>query len=145
MAQDRKTFYLVIKTPDKTFYSEPVRELVVKTPEGEIGILPGHEAMVVAVAIGPIRILTKDDEWIDAVVSEGFMDINPDMTALLSDTAEWPEEIDVNRARRAEERAKERMQSKLSRIEYIQSQAALQRALSRLEMSTHSPHMAHRH
>lgn len=128
------TFYLEIVTPDRKFFSDEVEMLVLKTPEGEIGILAGHMPMVAAVAIGPIRIL-KDGEWTEAVLSEGFMEVKQDRTVILADTAEWPHEIDINRAKAAEERARERLQSQISRVEYMRSQAALQRAASRLKVT----------
>lgn len=130
------TFFLVIKTPEKQFYSQPAEELIVETPDGEIGILTGHQPMIVAVSIGPIRIKVSG-EWKDAVVSEGFMEVNQEMAVMLVDTAEWPEEIDINRAKRAEERAQERLQGQLSHLEYVKSQAAMQRAASRLQVSSH--------
>ena len=89
--------------------------------------------MVVAVSIGPIRI-KQNGEWLDAVLTEGFMEIKQDKTVILTDTAEWPNEIDVNRAKAAKERAEERLQRELSRAEYIRSQAALARALARLKV-----------
>ena len=128
------TFYLEIVTPDRKFFTGDVEMLILKTPEGEMGVLKDHMPMVVAVAIGPLRI-QKDGEWLEAVLSEGFMEIMKDKTVILADTAEWPNEIDINRARAAEERARERLQSQLSRIEYMHSQAALQRALSRLKVT----------
>lgn len=129
------TFNLEIVTPDRKFFSGEVEMLVLKTPEGEIGILKDHMPMVVAVAIGPIRI-QKDGDWLEAVLSEGFMKIMQDKTVILVDTAEWPNEIDINRAKAAQERAKERLQSQLSRVEYMRTQAALQRAFSRLQVSS---------
>ena len=128
------TFYLEIVTPVRKFFTGDVETIILKTPEGEMGVLKDHTPMIVAVAIGPTRIL-KDGEWLEAVLSEGFMEITKDKTVILADTAEWPNEIDINRAKAAEERARERLQSQLSRVEYMQSQAALQRALSRLKVS----------
>lgn len=129
------TFNLEIVTPDRKFFSGEIETVVLKTPEGEIGVLKDHMPMVVAVAIGPIRI-QKDGDWLEAVLSEGFMKIMQDKTVILVDTAEWPNEIDVNRAKAAEERAKERLQSQLSRVEYMRTQAALQRAFSRIQVSS---------
>ena len=128
------TFYLEIVTPERKFFSGEVEMLMIKTPDGEIGILKDHMPMIAAVAIGPVKI-QKDGEWLEAVLSEGFMEITQKKTIILADTAEWPNEIDINRARRAEERARERLQSKLSQIEYMRSQAALQKALTRLKVS----------
>jgi len=133
------TFHLEIVVPDRAFYSDEVQELLVQTPDGEIGILKGHIPMVVAISIGIVKI-KKDDKWIYAFVSEGFMEVTFEKTVVLADSAEWPEEIDVERAKAAEERARKRLdtQTKLGGIEHISSQAALQRALSRQKVSEKS-------
>lgn len=128
------TFFLEIVIPDRKFFSGDVEELIVKTPQGEMGVMSGHMPLVAPVSIGPIRIL-KEGKWQEAFLSAGFIEVMPDKAVILADTAEWPEEIDANRAKAAEERARERLQGKLSHIEYMRSQAALQRALSRLRVS----------
>jgi F-type H+-transporting ATPase subunit epsilon len=127
------TFELEIVTPERKFFSGQIETIVLKTPDGEMGILAGHTPMVVAVSIGPIRI-KQNGEWLDAVLNEGFMEIKQDKTVILTDSAEWPDEIDVNRAKAAQERAQERLQRQLSQAEYIRSQAALTRALARLKV-----------
>ena len=128
------TFHLEIVVPDKAFYSDEVQELVVKTPDGEIGILHGHIPMVVAISIGPVKI-KKADKWLDAFVSEGFMEVTGNKTVLLADSAEWPEEIDINRAKAAEERARNRLKTQLGHMEYEKSVTALERALWRQKIS----------
>ncbi|MCX7709403.1 MAG: F0F1 ATP synthase subunit epsilon [Clostridia bacterium] len=128
------TFSLEIVTPERKFFSGEVEMVILKTPEGEMGILRGHMPMVVAVAIGPLKIKV-DGEWKEAVLTEGFMEVKQDKTVILTDTAEWPEEIDVNRAKAAKERAEERLHRQLSQIEYYRSQAALARALARLKVT----------
>lgn len=128
------TFYLEIITPTRKFFCGEVEMVVLKTPEGEIGILPGHIPMVAAVAIGPMRIL-EDGVWKEAVLTSGFMEVKRDKIIILVDTAEWPEEIDINRASAAKERAEERLHRKLNNMEHLQSQAALSRALARLKVS----------
>lgn len=128
------TFVLEIVSPEKKFFSGEVEMVVLKTLEGEIGILKGHAPMVIAVAIGSMRI-KKDGEWLEAVLSDGFMEIKQDKTVILVDSAEWPNEIDVNRANAAKVRAEERLQRQLSQIESIRSQAALSRALARLKIT----------
>lgn len=128
------TFNLEIVTPERKFFSGQVEMVILKTPEGEMGILQGHVPMVVAVAIGPLKI-KKDGEWLEAVLTEGFMEVKQDKTVILTDTAEWPNEIDVNRAKAAKERAEERLQRQISQLEYYRSQAALARALARLKVT----------
>lgn len=128
------TFNLEIVTPDRKFFSGEVEAVIFRTLDGEMGILKGHAPMVVAVAIGPLRI-KKDGEWLDAVLTEGFMEIKQDKTIILTDTAEWPNEIDINRANEAKARAEERLQRQLNQVEHMRSQAALARALARLKVS----------
>ena len=128
------TFNLEIITPERKFFSGEVETVILKTLEGEIGILKGHAQMVIAVAIGPMRI-KKDGEWLEAVLSEGFMEITQDKTIILTDTAEWPNEIDTNRAKAAKERAEERIQRQKDNIETVRSRAALARAVARLKIT----------
>lgn len=132
---ETKTTYLVIRTPEKSFYEGPVEEVQLETPEGQIGILPGHMAMAAAVVAG-VMSFTVDGKKKYAFLSEGFVDIDQTKVAILADTAEWPEEIDVNRAKRAEERAREKLQGQLSHEDYIRARAALQRAFARLKVSS---------
>lgn len=127
------TFKLEIVTPERMFFSGDVESVVLKTLQGEIGILPGHIPLVAAVAVGPLRI-KKDGEWVEAVLTEGFMEIKQDKTIILTDTAEWPHEIDENRAEEARIRAEERLHQQISQMEYIRSQAALSRAMARLRV-----------
>ncbi len=127
-------FYLEIVTPERKFFSDEVEMVILRTPEGEMGILEGHVPMVVAVDIGPVKI-KKNGEWQEAVLTEGFMEVKQDKTIILTDTAEWPSEIDVNRAKAAKQRAEERLQRQISQIEYSRSKAALSRALARLRVA----------
>ncbi len=131
------TFNLEIVTPERKFFQEEVEMLVLKTPDGEMGVLKGHIPMVTTVSIGPARIL-HEGQWKQAVLTTGFMEIGRSSTVILVDTAEWPHEIDINRAQEARRRAEERLHRKLSRIEYQRSQAALSRALARLKITGRS-------
>lgn len=128
------TFHLEIAVPDRAFYSDEVQEIVAKTPGGEIGILKGHIPMVVAVSTGYIKI-KKDDRWTCAFVSEGFLEVTAEKTVVLVDSAEWPKEIDPERARMAEEKARRRLDAKPADREEASLQAALQRALWRQKIS----------
>jgi F-type H+-transporting ATPase subunit epsilon len=126
-------FNLEIATPERNFYNDDIEMVVVRTPQGEMGVLPGHEPMVVAIDIGPVRI-KKDGQWVEAVLTSGFMEATPERVVILCDTAEWPDEIDVNRAKSAKERAEERLNHKQTKLDYIKSQAALSRAMARLQV-----------
>lgn len=125
------TFYIEILTPDRKFFWGDVESLVVNTPSGGIGILKDHMPIVTLIDVGDIKI-KKDNNWIEAVLGQGFMEVKQNRAIILVDTAEWPDEIDINRAKAAKDRAQERILRQASQTEYIQSKAALARAMARL-------------
>jgi len=127
-------FALNITTPEKAFYSGNISSLIITTTEGEMGVLAGHMLMVVALAIAPVRFLEEDGIWKEAALSGGFAQIKGSDVQILADSAEWPEEIEINRALEAKKRAEERLHSRLNEVEYMRTRVALQRALNRLEV-----------
>lgn len=126
-------FTLNISTPERQFFSGEVESVVLTTTEGEIGVLPNHATMVVALDAAPVKIKLNDG-WREAALSGGFAQIKGGQVVILADTAEWPEEIEVNRVLEAKKRAEERIQARLSEVEYLQSQVALRRAMTRLSV-----------
>lgn len=125
---------LTITTPEKLFFSGNVEALTLTTTEGEMGVLPNHISMVVALETAPVKMKTETG-WREAAISGGFAQIKGDQTVILADAAEWPEEIEANRALEAKKRAEERLQAHLSEVEYLQSQVALRRAMTRLSVA----------
>lgn len=126
-----KMYKLYISTPEKVFFNGNVSSLVLTTTDGEVGILAGHPAMVVALPSSPIRMKTEED-WRICAISGGFASIKSDEVTVFADTAEWPEDIEESRAIEAKRRAEERLQARESEIEYMRSRVALERALVRL-------------
>ena len=131
-----KIFTLRVIVSDKIFYDGKCIQLIIPAADGAMGILANHENMVVAVTNGDMRIQTEDGSWIEAAIGTGFAQISNNRAMVLADTAERPEEIDAERAKRALERAQERMRQKQSLQEYHLNQAALSRAMSRLSLSS---------
>lgn len=129
------TFKLEILTPERVFFSDHVEMIVVATPQGQLGILAGHVPMVATIAVGISRIRKENGEWVEALLTEGFMEVNQEKAIIIADTAEWPDEIDANRAEAAKKRAEERLAMKKSEEEYAKSQAALARAMARLKVT----------
>ena len=129
-----RTFYLEVIATDKTFFTGEVETLTVRTPDGEIGILGGHTPMVTAIAACPMKI-RKDGDVLNAYIAEGFMEIKQDKTIIITDFAEWPNEIDVERAKEAEERALKRLSGPLSPIEKSRTEYALTRARTRIKVA----------
>ncbi len=129
-----KTFTLEIIASDRPFYKGECEILIFPGLDGEHGILAEHEAMVTCLRAGELR-FKVDGEWKYAAVSDGFVEITAKYVVLLADTIEKPEEIDINRAAEAKKRAEEQLRQKLSIKEYYYTQAALNRAMSRLKVT----------
>ena len=130
------TFGLKIIASDKVFYEGRCRKLIIPTPDGEKGILPNHENMVIAIAVGTAKVeLAGEEEWRELAVGTGFAEIVNNRVTLLVDTAERPEDIDVRRAQEQQERAEEQMRQKQSTQEYYHTQASLARAMTRLRVA----------
>ena len=130
------TFGLKIIASDKVFYEGRCKKLIIPAPDGEKGILPNHENMVIAITVGTAKVqLAGEEEWKDLAVGTGFAEIVNNRVTLLVDTAERPEDIDVRRAREQQERAEEQMRQKQSTQEYYHTQASLARAMTRLRVA----------
>ena len=128
-------FHLDILAASVPFYRGDCVSLVVPTTDGEFGILAGHSNAVGAVCAGELRFETEDGEHRRAAVAPGLFKIDGDRVLLLLDAAEWPEDIDVNRALRARREAEEELRQKRSAAEYQAALSDLSRALNRLRIS----------
>jgi len=133
MADDRY-FSLEIIAPERVFYRGQALMVELNTTEGEIGIYKNHIPLTTIIEPGILNI-TEADGKKEAVLHSGFMEILPDRVTILAEIAEWPEEIDVERAKKAEERAKQRIGEKKPGIDMKRAEAALHRALARIELS----------
>lgn len=131
------TIKLEIVTPEKITYSEEIEFLEAPAIDGLIGILPRHAPLVTALDIGVLNITRKEGKKIQISISQGFMEVKPDQINVVVRTAELPEEIDVERAERARERAQKRLESDDEKIDAARAEAALERALARLHAADH--------
>ena len=125
---------LNIVTPEKTVYSGPVQRVRAPGSEGSFGVLPGHTPLLAALATGEIAFVEAGDSAVRLAASGGFAEVQPDRVTILAEAAERIEEIDVDRAGRARDRAKERLQSGTG-VDAARAQAALGRALNRLKIA----------
>jgi F-type H+-transporting ATPase subunit epsilon len=101
-------------------------------------ILANHAPFVFALKPGPLRMRMPDGKDQYMVVGTGFLVVQKERTTVLTRSAERPEEIDVTRARRAKERAEERLQQNTSDMDLARAQASLQRALARLKVAEYA-------
>lgn len=131
---DDKFFDLEIISPDRVFYRGKASMIELTTLNGEIGVYRRHVPTTVIVEPGAVTIHEESGKKIAAVHS-GFMEILPEKVVLMAEVAEWPDEIDVNRAKEAEARALRRLQTKDPKIDLSRAELALKRAVARLDVA----------
>lgn len=127
------TFDLEIVTPDRKFFEDQVEMVVVRGLEGDIGILKNHTPYVTPLAIGRVKI-KQNGKYKLATVAEGYLDVTKTKTTIVTDAAEWPEEIDLNRAELAKKRAEEKLKRKEKDIDTSRAEIALKKAINRINM-----------
>lgn len=126
-----KKIRLDIVTPEKMAYSADVNMVIARTTSGDIGILPGHAALVAALVIWPLRIMTDEGE-LHVSVCSGFIEVQPEKITVLANCAELPEEIDIARAEAAKALAESTLRGIKDDLEVARAELALKRALTRL-------------
>jgi len=124
-----------ITTPERVVYSDEVDEVVLPTPQGEVGILPHHIPLVSILSPGEIRI-KKGGEVTHMATSGGFIEVQPKKVVILADTAERAEEIDEVRAEEARKRAQALLKEKRAdATDFAAVAAKLEKELARLKVA----------
>lgn len=127
-------FQVHILAADQTFYEGPCLSLTIPASDGELGILAHHSPVIAAVKPGTLRYQVPGEEPRLAAISPGIVKVEKDDVLVLVDSAERPEDIDVVRAQREADEAREALLQKQSRQEHQIAQATLARALNRLRV-----------
>jgi len=122
---------LDVVTPYGLVMSEDVDELTATGSEGEFGVLPGHVPFVTTLKIGML-IIKKDGKAEFVFVSSGYAEVTFDKVVVLADSAERAEDIDVDRAVAARQRAEERLRQ-IEKIDFGRATAAIERATIRIQ------------
>jgi F-type H+-transporting ATPase subunit epsilon len=128
-----KTVKVNIVTPDGPVSETEADMVIAATETGEIGILPGHIAMVAPLQIGALR-LKKDNSTVHVAVHGGFIEVRPDVVTVLAQQAELASDIDISRAKRAAKRAEEKLQAKTDKLEAQLAELDLKRAINRINV-----------
>lgn len=128
------TFHLEIVTPDRLFFSEEVETVIVRGIEGDLAILKGRAPITTPLKIGMVRIFQDGEEKVAAVV-DGYISVVDNKATVVTEAAEWPGEIDVERAQAAKGRAETLLKDRKDNVDVARAELALQRALNRLSVS----------
>ena len=126
-------FRVHILASDRDFFDGACTSIRLPTIDGAVGVMARHVNFVTALVPGEMWYRLADGTEKTAAVSHGLLRVEDNDVLILVDSAEHPEEIDMARARRAAERAKEIMWQTKSWQEYLQTQASLSRAMNRLK------------
>jgi F-type H+-transporting ATPase subunit epsilon len=123
---------LEIITPERVVVKDVAEMVEARGALGEFGILTGHIQYLTTIEIGEIRYV-KDGKVKHLATSGGFAEVFEDKITLLVDTAEFGEEIDVDRAKRAQNRAEAALKEIADEdVEYRKHELALMRAIARI-------------
>jgi F-type H+-transporting ATPase subunit epsilon len=128
------TLLLEIVTPERLVEKDVVEEIQIPGKNGYLGILPGHAPLITELGVGEITYKADGMDY-HVAVAWGFAEVLPDRVTVLAESAERAEDIDVERARKAKQRAEERLSSASGEVDYQRALAALERANARLEVA----------
>ncbi|MGA2857430.1 MAG: F0F1 ATP synthase subunit epsilon [Candidatus Sulfotelmatobacter sp.] len=134
-----EVFQLEIVTPEKKVVeTKAAEEIQIPGRNGYLGILPGHAPLITELAVGEVSFRENSGSTSNVqrlAVAWGFAEVLPDKVTILAETAERPSEIDVERARKAKERAEQRLTSGDTSVDVERALNALQRAQARLDVA----------
>ena len=123
---------LEVVSPERELVHESTLSVSIPAKNGYLGILPGHAPLLSELQPGELTYI-EDHVTRCLSVSWGFVEVLPERVIVLAQTAERAEEIDVDRAQRAKQRAEERLRNVTATdIDFERARAALMRALARL-------------
>lgn len=128
------TFQFEIVTPEKLVARDVAEEMQIPGKNGYLGILPGHAPLITELGVGEISYRINGYTH-RLAVAWGFAEVLPDRVTILAETAERAEEIDVNRAEQAKQRAEQRLRSGNTETDFNRAQVALERAETRLQVA----------
>ena len=129
------TFHLKVLTAEKLFYEGEVQRCVVRVASGDIGILPRHTPYVAPLGIGGLTVTDAAGNRRMAAVSGGFVEVGPEATTIIARTCEWADEIDLNRAQAARERADALLRQQTGKHEMDAAQVKLKKAINRIRVA----------
>ena len=124
---------LDVVSAERVVYSDDVDAVVAPGVAGQLGILPHHTPLMTTLQVGEL-LVKKDGEEFILAISGGFLEVRPDRVIVLADAAERAEDIDLDRAEEAKERAEEQLRRRTAGVDVAQAEAALLRSMVRLKV-----------
>ena len=129
------TLYIEIVAPDKRVFQGEAQGIRAPGVQGSFEVLYNHAPMIAAMSVGPLYVTLPSGERIAYATSGGFLEVIGNVVTLLAETVEPASEIDLDRARAAEERARQRLAASTSAEDRLQAEQALERARNRARVA----------
>ncbi|MEE9555590.1 MAG: F0F1 ATP synthase subunit epsilon [candidate division Zixibacteria bacterium] len=127
-------FKLSVVTPEKIVFEQDVRSIIAPGSEGYLGVLTDHAPLITPLTSGSLTVIDADNKKSEYCVGGGFLEVSGNVATVLADAIETTDEINIERAKEAEKRARERLVHRSDReIDTARAEAALARALNRLK------------
>ncbi len=127
---------LEIVTVERMLFSDDVDMVIAPGAEGVMGILPNHAALLTALNYGELIVRKKGQDDQSFAIGGGFMEVLPNKVTVLADVAEHADDINVQRAQQARDRAKNLLESgNLSMDDMVRAEAAIRRAMVRIKVA----------
>ena len=120
-----------IVSAESEIYSGQVTMVIATGTLGEMGIMPGHAPLLTGLKPGPVRLQFEDSEELVFFASGGFLEVQPSVVTILSDTAERADSIDTAAAAEAEAAARRAMSDAAADLDYSRATAMLADAAAR--------------
>jgi len=130
-----KTLYLEIVAPDKRVFQGDVQGIRAPGIQGSFEVLHNHAPMIAAIGIGPFFVTLPSGDRITFATSGGFLEVIGNVATVLVESVEPATDIDLERARAAEERARARLSESTSDLDRKRAEQALERARNRLRVA----------
>jgi F-type H+-transporting ATPase subunit epsilon len=124
-----------IVSPDGAVFRGEAMRFRAPGVEGQFEVLRGHAPLLAATGIGTVYVTTPEGQVVTFATDGGFVEVLDDHVVMLAEAAEPASEIDVERARAAEDQARERLDAASSPAERAEAQAELDKARNRLRSS----------
>lgn len=126
---------LDIVTPEKNVFSADVYYFHIPTTSGTIGVYPRHAAIVTGLDVGELSIDDGNGNTEVLFIGGGFLEVGGNKAVVLAKSAERREDIDVERAERAKQRAEERLADRADDLDVARAELALKRAVQRIKIA----------
>ncbi len=130
-----ETFHLSVLTPERPVIDEDVVSIIAPGSLGYLGVLAHHAPLITSLSPGKLSVRESADTVRVYAVSGGFLEVSDNKATILADTVEAAEDIDVPRAERARDAAREQLKAAKSEDERAAAQLALDRAQSRIRIA----------